>query len=290
VTTSVQIGSRRIGEGFPVYVIAEIGINHNGDLATALELMKVAKDSGCDAVKFQKRTPTICVPVEQQGVMRETPWGMITYLDYKERTEFGEDEFRAVDSYARKQGIDWFASPWDVPSVDFLEQFDPLCYKVASACLTDDELLEAMAATNRPLILSTGMSTLEEINHAVELLNGVPFLLAHSTSTYPCPPAELNLRMIAKLQDLFRVPVGYSGHETGLQTTVAAVTMGATFIERHITLDRATWGTDHAASVEPQGLQRLVRDIRTVEAALGDGVKRVYDSEIPIRAKLRRVH
>jgi N-acetylneuraminate synthase len=290
VSTSVQIGSRWIGADYPVYVIAEIGINHNGDLALALELMKVAKDAGCDAVKFQKRTPSICVPLEQQEVMRETPWGMMTYLEYKERTEFWDEEFGAINSYARKLGIDWFASPWDVPSVEFLERFEPICYKIASACLTDDELLEAIAATKQPVVVSTGMSTVEEIRHAVDVLDGVPFVLAHSTSTYPCPPSELNLRMIATLQDLFGVPVGYSGHETGLQTTVAAVTMGASFIERHVTLDRAMWGTDHAASVEPQGLQRLVRDVRTVEVAFGDGVKRVYDSEVPIRAKLRRVH
>jgi N-acetylneuraminate synthase len=290
LSTSVQIGSRWIGADYPVYVIAEIGINHNGDLALALELMKVAKDAGCDAVKFQKRTPSICVPLDQQEVMRETPWGMMTYLEYKERTEFWDEEFGAIDAYARKLGMDWFASPWDVPSVEFLERFEPICYKIASACLTDDDLLEAIVATNQPVVLSTGMSNVDEIAHAVDVLAGVPLVLAHATSTYPCPPSELNLRMIGTLQDLFGVPIGYSGHETGLQTTVAAVTMGATFIERHITLDRAMWGTDHAASVEPQGLQRLVRDVRTVEAAFGDGVKQVYDSEVPIRAKLRRVH
>ena len=290
MSSSVQIGSRRIGAGYPVYVIAEIGINHNGQLSMALDLMKVAKDAGCDAVKFQKRTPAICVPREQQNLMRETPWGQTTYLEYKERIEFWDEEYRAIDVYARKLDMHWFASPWDVPSVSFLERFEPVCFKIASACLTDDDLLEAVAATKRPVIMSTGMSTLEEIGHAVDLLSSAPVLIAHSTSTYPCPPSQLNLRMIPQLQRLFNVPVGYSGHETGLQTTVAAVTLGATFIERHITLDRAMWGTDHAASVEPQGLQRLVRDIRTVEAAFGDGIKRVYDSEVPIRAKLRRVN
>jgi N-acetylneuraminate synthase len=290
MTSSAQIGSRLIGASYPAYLIAEIGINHNGDLQTALELMRVAKDAGCDAVKFQKRTPSICVPVEQQNVLRETPWGMMTYLEYKERTEFWREEFSSIDAYALKLGLDWFASPWDLPSVEFLEQFNPICYKVASACLTDDELLEAVAGTGRPIILSTGMSTSAEIRRAVKLLGDTVFLLAHTTSTYPCPPAELNLRMIPELERAFGVPVGYSGHETGLQTTVAAVTLGAAFVERHITLDRAMWGSDHSASVEPQGLQRLVRDIRTVEAALGDGVKKVYDSEVPIRAKLRRVH
>lgn len=290
MTSSVQIGSRLIGPDFPTYVIAEIGINHNGDLQTALELIRVAKDAGCDAVKFQKRTPKLCVPVDQQGVMRETPWGMMTYLEYKERTEFWEIEYRAIDAYARKHGIDWFASPWDVESVHFLEMLEPICYKVASASITDDELLSCIASMGRPVMMSTGMSTPEEIRHAVDQLGDVPLLIAHATSTYPCPPSELNLRMIPQLAEEFEVPVGYSGHETGLQTTVAAVTLGATFIERHITLDRAMWGSDHAASVEPQGLQRLVRDIRTVESSLGDGVKRVYESEVPIRAKLRRVH
>jgi sialic acid synthase SpsE len=288
MTKPIYVGSHAIGGPNPVYVIAEIGINHNGDIDTALRLMDVAKDAGCDAVKFQKRTPRICVPEEQRDVMRETPWGLMTYLEYKERTEFWEEDFGTIDSYAKELGIDWFASPWDVPSVEFLEQFDPICYKVASASLTDDQLLGALVAKGRPLLVSTGMSTPQEIEHAVEVVRGVPFALAHATSTYPCPPSELNLRMIPELARRYDVPIGYSGHETGLQTTVAAVTMGATFVERHITLDRAMWGSDHAASVEPQGLQRLVRDIRTVEIALGDGQKRVYDSELPIRSKLRR--
>jgi N-acetylneuraminate synthase len=189
MTSSAQIGSRLIGASYPAYLIAEIGINHNGDLQTALELMRVAKDAGCDAVKFQKRTPSICVPVEQQNVLRETPWGMMTYLEYKERTEFWREEFSSIDAYALKLGLDWFASPWDLPSVEFLEQFNPICYKVASACLTDDELLEAVAGTGRPIILSTGMSTSAEIRRAVKLLGDTVFLLAHTTSTYPCPPA-----------------------------------------------------------------------------------------------------
>ena len=184
--------------------------------------------------------------------------------------------------FAREIGIAWFASPWDVPSVDFLERYEPACYKVASACLTDSSLLRHISSTKRPVILSTGMSTLEEIREAVLSLGQVPLILTHATSTYPCPPDELNLRVISQLSDEFGVPVGYSGHETGLQTTVAAVVVGATLVERHITLDRAMWGSDHAASVEPQGFQRLVRDIRTVELALGDGVKRIYESEIPI--------
>jgi N-acetylneuraminate synthase len=285
----VQIGSRLVGDDYPTYLIAEIGINHNGDIQKALELMKVAHDAGCDAVKFQKRDPEICVPPEQREVMRETPWGLMTYLAYKQQTEFWEEEYRAVNDYAKKLGIDWFASPWDIPSVEFLEQFDPICYKIASACITDHELLRVIARTGRPVILSTGMSTLDEIRNAVTQLRDVPLLIAHSTSTYPCPPTELNLRMIPELKREFATPVGYSGHEIGLQTTIAAVVLGATFVERHITLDRAMWGSDHAASIEPQGLNRLVRDIRVIESALGDGVKRVYESEVPVRAKLRRV-
>jgi sialic acid synthase SpsE len=288
VTSQISIGNRQIGEGHPVYVIAEIGINHNGDIDIAKKLMDVAASAGCDAVKFQKRTPELCVPEEQKSQIRETPWGTMTYLEYKERTEFGQSEYQQIDAHAKKLGIHWFASPWDLPSVDFLITFDPVCIKVASASLTDDALLMKLVASKVPLIISTGMSTMEEIEHAVGVVKSSQFALAHATSTYPCQPSELNLRMISTLNKKFGVPVGYSGHETGLATTLAAVAMGATFIERHITLDRAMWGTDHSASVEPTGLDRLVRDIRNIELSLGDGVKRVFDSELPVRAKLRR--
>ncbi|MEM7285169.1 MAG: N-acetylneuraminate synthase family protein [Actinomycetota bacterium] len=284
------MGGRVIGDGHPVYVIGEIGINHNGDLDIAKQLIRVAADAGCDAVKFQKRTPEICVPADQQSVERETPWGTMTYLEYRHRVEFGKDDYAEIGELAGELGLQWFASPWDVPSVDFLETFDPPCHKVASASLTDDELLEHLAATGRPIMISTGMSTLDQIDHAVRVLGDAQIAMAHATSTYPCPPEELNLRMIGTLQDRYpSIPVGYSGHERGLQATLAAVSLGATFVERHITLDRTMWGSDHAASLEPGGLDRLVRDIRVIEAAMGDGVKRVYDSEVPIRAKLRRV-
>jgi sialic acid synthase SpsE len=213
----------------------------------------------------------------------------MTYLEYKERIEFGVEEFTAIDTHCRDAGIVWFASPWDVPSVEFLESFNTPVFKVASACLTDDDLLRAVRATGKPVIMSTGMSTLEEIDHAVSLLDREHLILGQATSTYPCKPEELNLRAIQSLRERYGVPVGYSGHETGLQTTVATVALGAVFIERHITLDRSMWGTDHAASVEPQGLSRLVRDIRTIEKALGDGNKRLYDSEVSIKKKLRRV-
>ena len=289
MTNKVSVGKKAIGAGEPVYIIAEIGINHNGDIEIAKQLMDVAVETGCDAVKFQKRTPEICVPEEQKSIPRETPWGSMTYFEYKKRIEFEQPEFEQIDAYAKKIGIDWFASPWDVPSVDFLEGFNVPCQKIASACLTDSELLTAVNKTKTTTILSTGMSSIEEIDKAVSLLNNVPLAIAQATSTYPAEASELNLRTIQTFAEKYKVPVGYSGHERGLQVTIAAVALGATFIERHITLDRSMWGTDHSASLEPEGLKKLVRDIRIIELALGDGKKKVYDSEIPIRAKLRRV-
>ena len=289
MTNKVSVGKKAIGAGEPVYIIAEIGINHNGDIEIAKQLMDVAVETGCDAVKFQKRTPELCVPDEQKSIPRETPWGSMTYFEYKKRIEFEQPEFEQIDAYAKKIGIDWFASPWDVPSVDFLEGFNVPCQKIASACLTDSELLTAVNKTKTTTILSTGMSSIEEIDKAVSLLNKVPLAIAQATSTYPAEASELNLRAIQTFAEKYKVPVGYSGHERGLQVTIAAVALGATFIERHITLDRSMWGTDHSASLEPEGLKKLVRDIRIIELALGDGKKKVYDSEIPIRAKLRRV-
>ena len=285
---TVLIGDRLVGTGQPTFIIAEIGINHNGDMDVARKLIDAAVLAGCDAVKFQKRTPELCVPLEQRDVMRETPWGMMTYMEYRYRVEFGVRDYREIDRYCREKGVAWFASCWDESAVDFIEQFDPACYKIASASLTDERLLQQIRATRRPVILSTGMSTMAQIRRAVSLLDSEQLLLAHSTSNYPCPPEELNLRMIGTLREMFDVPVGYSGHEVGLQTTYAAVTLGATFVERHITLDRAMWGSDQAASVEPWGLMRLVRDVRVIERALGDGVKRVYDSELAQIKKLRR--
>jgi len=286
---TVDIGGKLVGEGCPVFVIAEIGINHNGDIELAKRLIDAAVLAGCDAVKFQKRTPELCVPPEQRDVPRETPWGIMTYMTYRKRTEFDADSYAEIDAYCRDKPILWLASCWDQPSVDFIEAFDPPCYKIASATLTDHELLDHINSKGRPMVLSTGMSTMEEIRAAVARLDASRLLLAHCTSTYPCLPEELNLRVIQTLAAEFDCPVGYSGHEVGLQTTLAAVTLGARFVERHITLDRAMWGTDQAASVEPHGVARLVRDIRVIEKALGDGVKRVYDSERPVRKKLRRV-
>jgi len=284
------VGNKYIGAGEPVYIIGEIGINHNGSLELAKELIDGAVFAGCNAVKFQKRTPEICVPKDQWNLERDTPWGRISYIEYRRKVEFGFDEYKIIDDYCRAKGIDWFASPWDIPSIDFLEQFNPVAYKIASASITDLEMLEKLRATGKPVFLSTGMSTMEEIEEAVNILGRDNLMIAQSTSAYPCPLEELNLNVIKTLQEKFpEVPVGYSGHETGLAPTLASVALGASFVERHITLDRAMWGTDQAASVEITGMFRLVKDIRDIEKALGDGIKKVYDSEKNSIKKLRKV-
>ena len=287
-TSTVRIGDRAVGDGEPVYVIAEIGINHNGELEVAKRLIDAAVAAGVDAVKFQKRTPEVCTPRNQWGIRRETPWGEMTYIDYRHRVEFDRDDYAMIDAYCTQVGIAWFASCWDEPSVDLMRDFAPPAFKVASASVTDHALIRHTADQGVPVILSTGMSTLEQIDEAVALLRQGSALLTHVTSTYPCPLEELNLRVMGTLRDRYRVPVGYSGHETGLSTTVAAVALGACVVERHITLDRSMWGSDQAASVEPEGLKRLVRDIRAVERALGDGRKVVYESELGPMRKLRR--
>ncbi|MEN6579314.1 MAG: N-acetylneuraminate synthase family protein [Anaerolineaceae bacterium] len=285
----VSIGNRKIGDGYPAYIIGEIGINHNGDIDVAKKLMEVAKNAGADAVKFQKRTPELCVPEHQRNQMRDTPWGYITYLDYRYKVEFDEEAYTEIDRYAKEIGIDWFASSWDIPSLEFIERFNPPAHKIPSALLTDLELLRAYRATGKPLIVSTGMSTLEEIKTALELIGEENLILCHTTSSYPCPPEELNLRMIQTLRNMTSIcPIGYSGHEVGLVPSAVAVAMGACLVERHITLDRAMWGSDQSASVEPQGLASLVKYIRVTERSLGDGVKRVYDSELSSLSKLRR--
>src|SRR6186713_2326149 len=282
---------RSIGPGQPVYIIAEIGINHNGSLDIAKKLIDEAVTAGCDAVKFQKRTPELCTPKDQWHLERDTPWGRMTYINYRHMIELGHEEYAAIDSYCRERSIDWFVSCWDEEAVDFIEAFEPGVYKFASASLTDHDLIAKVKATGRPYILSTGMSTMGEIKDAVSKFGTENLMIAHSTSAYPCPPQELNLRMVDTLMDMYpETPIGYSGHETGLATSVAAVALGARFVERHFTLDRAMWGSDQAASVEPQGMQKLVRDIRDIELALGDGVKRVYDSELGAMKRLRRTH
>ena len=285
----VLIGDRQVVPGLETFVVAEIGINHNGDVGLAKKLVGAAAGSGAQAVKFQKRTPELCVPPEQRDLPRETPWGVISYMEYRERVELGLEEYEEIDAFCRTMGVMWFASCWDEASVDFIEQFGPPCYKIASACLTDDTLLEHIRAKGRPVILSTGMSSLGQIDGAVDLLGRDDLVLMHTTSAYPSSPDELNLRVIPRLAERFEVPVGYSGHEVGLAPTLAAVVLGACAVERHITLDRAMWGSDQAASVEPQGFSRLVRDIRLYERARGDGEKRVYESEQPVIERLRRV-
>ncbi len=287
---TVRIGSRVVGDGHPAYLIGEIGLNHNGDVELAKRLIDVAADAGVQAVKFQKRTPEISTPEHMREVRRETPWGEMSYLEYRYRVEFDREQYVEIGDHATLRGLDWFASPWDEPSVDFLEDLNVVAHKVASASITDLGLLRAIAATGKPVILSTGMSTLDQIDRAVETVGTSRLVLLHATSTYPMPAEEANLRMITTLRSRFPgVPVGYSGHERGLQISIAAAALGAAAIERHITLDRAMWGSDHAASLEPAGLAHLVRDIRIIEEALGDGVKRVFPGELAPLAKLRRV-
>ncbi len=287
----IALGSRMVGDGHPVYIIGEIGINHNGSVDIAKLMIDGAAAAGADCVKFQKRTPELCVPKDQWHLERETPWGRMTYIDYRHKVEFDSDDYSEIDAHCKAKGIDWTVSCWDEQAVAFMEEhFDVPFYKAASASLTDLDLLSEMVRTGKPLMISSGMSTLDEITTAVNTLGHNRILLAHSTSSYPCPVHELNLKMIDTLRVMYpSLVIGYSGHETGLATTCATVSLGAGFIERHITLDRAMWGTDQAASVEIGGLSRLVKDVRDIEVALGDGVKRVYDSELGARTKLRRV-
>jgi N-acetylneuraminate synthase len=285
---SVRIGGRDVGPGHPTFVVAEIGINHNGNLKTAMQLIDAAVTAGCDAVKFQKRSVDVVYSAEELARPRDSPFGR-TNGDLKRGLEFGVDEYADIDRYCAAKGIAWFASCWDEASVDLIEQFKPPCYKIASASLTDDNLLRHHRRVERPLIMSTGMSTLEQIDHSVRVVGRRDLILLHTTSTYPSDVSELNLRAISRLGERYGVPVGYSGHEVGLYTTLAAFVLGACVLERHITLDRSMWGSDQAASVEPHGFARLIKDIRAVETAMGDGVKKVYLSEIPVMQKLRRV-
>lgn len=284
----IIIGKRKIGDGHPAYIVAEIGINHNGSLDTAKEMIRAAKETGADAVKFQKRTPELCVPEDQRDMMRETPWGYISYMEYRERMEFSKKDYQEIDTLCQELGIDWFASVWDESSIDFIEYFSPVCYKMASASLTDLKLQQKVRKLGRPMIVSSGMSTFEQIQDTVKLIGQEDLILAHSTSSYPCDPQELNLRMIETLRKKFDCPIGYSGHEVGLITSVVAVALGACMVERHFTLDRAMWGSDQSASVEPGGFRRLVKYIRVTEMAVGDGEKQVYESEQSSLKKLRK--
>jgi N-acetylneuraminate synthase len=289
MTKTIAIGTNKIGDGQPVYVIAEIGLNHNGSVDIAKQLIDVAVEAGAQAVKFQKRTPEISTPEHMKSTPRETPWGTMTYLEYRYRVEFEQEQYSEIDKYCKSVGVDWFASPWDEPSVDFLESMNVVAYKIASASVTDLGMLGQIKETGKPVILSTGMSTIEQIDKAVETLGKDNLSLMHATSTYPLPPEEANIRMITTLKERYGVPVGYSGHETGLQISIAAVALGAVSVERHITMDRAMWGSDHGASLEPKGFVSLVRDIRILEQAMGDGVKRIYPGELAPLSKLRRI-
>ncbi len=285
---NVSIAGRIVGTGSPCYVVAEIGINHNGDVHMAKKLIDVAVASGCNAVKFQKRTVDVVYSAAELARVRESPFGT-TNGELKRALEFGKEQYEEIDAHCKMVRIAWFASPWDEASVDFLEEFDVPCHKVASASLTDDHLLRHIRATKKPVILSTGMSTLAQIDHAVEVLGHKDLIVLHATSTYPANYDELNLKVIPVLAQRYKIPVGYSGHETGIASSVASVALGATMVERHLTLDRAMWGSDQAASLEPNGMQRLVRDIRLVETSFGDGQKKLLDREKPIMEKLRRV-
>jgi len=284
----IKIGKSLVGDGQPTFIVAEIGINHNGDITIAKKLIDIAKDAGCDAVKFQKRTVDVVYTPEDLTRPRENPFGP-TNGDLKRGLEFGLREYKVIDKYCKKRGIIWFASPWDVESVTFLEKFKVPCYKVASACLTDDKLLKRIKRTGKPVIMSTGMSTPKQIRRAVKILGQKKLALLQCTATYPSKLEDLNLRAISWLKDEFLCPIGYSGHETGIVESVMAVVLGASIIERHITLDRSMWGSDQAASLEPVGLQRVVRDIRNAPIVLGDRKKGILESEIPILQKLRRV-
>ena len=286
--TEVILGDRAVGDGHSCFVLAEIGINHNGDTLIAQTLIDVAALAGCEAVKFQKRTVDVVYTFEELAKPRESPFGE-TNGDLKRGLEFGQAEYEQIDAYCRNKPMAWTASGWDEASVDFIDQFDPPFYKIASASLTDDALLRHTRAKGKPIVLSTGMSTLEQIDHAVDILGKDDLILLHCCSAYPSQYSELNLRAIPVMRERYGIPIGYSGHETGIASSVAAAVLGACIVERHITLDRSMWGSDQAASLEPNGIMRVVRDIRLVETAMGDGIKRVVPSEVPVMQKLRRV-
>ena len=287
MASTIKIGSRNIGHGEPIYIVGEIGINHNGDLNIAKRLIDVAAETGLNAVKFQKRTPELCVPRDQWDIERDTPWGVMKYIDYRHKVEFNQNEYEEIAKYCNSRNIDWFASPWDEEAVDFLERFDVVCYKIASASVTDISLLNKIRSTGRPKIMSSGMSTMAEIRSGLETLGHDNLLVCHSTSSYPCDVSELNLNMIKTLKNEFNIPVGYSGHERGIAICTSSVALGACAIERHFTKDRSMKGPDHASSVEPIGFQNIVSRSKKIFLAMGDPNKTVLNCELSNRKKFR---
>lgn len=268
------------------FLIAEIGINHNGSVALAKKLIKKSKDAGFDAVKFQKRTPEICVPNNKKYLMRETPWGTMTYLDYKKRIEFGKKEYDEINKFCKKIKIEWFASAWDIESQIFLNKYKLKYNKISSAMLTNLKLLEYISKQKKMTFISTGMAGYKEIDNAVNIFkkNKCDFMLMHCVSSYPCPDKELNLSMINKLSKRYKCKIGYSGHEVSVSPSLMAAVMGAIAIERHVTLDRTMWGTDHASSLEFNGMKQLVELVRKFESVHGDGLKKISKAE---REKLK---
>ena len=271
-----------------VFIIAELGINHNGDISICKDLIDVASNAGCDAVKFQKRDIDLVYSKEYLSSLRESPWGT-TQREQKEALEFSKDEYYEIDAYCKKKKINWFASAWDINSQKFLRQFDCKFNKIASAMIVNSSLLELVAKEKKHTFISTGMSTFEQIENAVEIFNkyNCPFELMHTVSTYPMRDEDANLKVIETLKNRFHCNVGYSGHESGLVVSYAAVAFGITSLERHITLDRAMYGSDQSASIEPNGLNLLVSGVRKIELSIGDGVKRIIEEELPIAKKLR---
>ena len=286
----MSINGRLIGDGQPVYMIAEIGLNHNGDIQIAKKLIDASFASNWDCVKFQKRTPELCVPEHQRNVMRETPWGRMSYMEYRYRVEFGKDQYDYIDAYCCEKPIAWTASFWDLKSLEFLLRYDIPFIKVPSAKLTEHEFLVESAKSGKLVILSTGMSTIEETDAAVEVLEKHGkgnFILMHTNSSYPSPPEDLNLRVIGFLKERYKCIVGYSGHEFDLEPTVLAASLGANVVERHVTLDHTMWGSDQFASLEVHAMDMLKKRIKNIHIMLGDGNKKVSEKEIEVRKKLR---
>lgn len=290
MSKAIEVGGILIGDDYPVFIIAEVGINHNGDINLAKKLIDVAAVAGCNAVKFQKRNPDEAVPEEYKNVKRETPWGTMTYLKYRKKIEFWQDEYDEIDKYCKEKNIIWIASSWDISSINFLKKYDLPALKIPSALITDKEYLNTLKKLNKPLFVSTGMAEIQLVKKVVDFLGEEKIILLHTVSSYPARPESINLKVIKTYQELFECPVGYSGHEVGLQITLAAVSLGAKVIERHITLDRSMWGTDQAASVESVGLIRLTRDIRIIESAIGDGKKKILPEELEVERRLRKVY